>query len=200
MIARIEGVLFDKAPTRVVVDVRGVGYELFVPLTTFTALPDVGKTVALYVHTHVREEALQLYGFATPRERALFELLLKASRVGPKLAQTLLSGLPTEALVAAIGNGDAQVLRRVPGVGGKTAERIVVELRDRMDELLGADAGASLGGTPSEDVREQALSALLNLGTPRGQAERVVEAVAAEVGEEARVEDWIRAALRGLSR
>jgi Holliday junction DNA helicase RuvA len=121
VIARVEGTLREKTPTRVVVDVHGVGYELLVPLSTFTALPDEGKTVALRVHTAVREDAIQLFGFATALERAAFELLLKASRVGPRLAQNVLSGIAADVLLDAIRRGDVAALRGVPGVGTKTA-------------------------------------------------------------------------------
>ena len=202
MIAWVEGSLRQKTPARVVVDVHGVGYELLIPLSTFAALPDEGKTVALHVHTHVREDAIQLFGFATPAERATFELLLKASRVGPRLAQNILSGIAADVLVAAIQRGDVSSLRSVPGVGKKTAERIVVELRDRADEVA-ARTGAVASGTGAGAAREiaaQAVSALQNLGYPRSQAERVVEAATAEVGEEVSLEVLIREALRRLAR
>jgi Holliday junction DNA helicase RuvA len=203
VIAWVEGVLREKAPTRVVVDVQGVGYELLVSLSTFAELPDTGKTVALHVHTHVREEAIQLFGFATPRERAVFELLLKASRVGPKLAQTILSGVAAGKLVSAIGTGDLAVLRGIPGVGPKMAERIAVELRDRAAELARHDPageGAPIAGSEGQRVSDQVMSALLNLGYPRAQAERVVESAASEAGEEASIEELIRVALRRLAR
>ncbi|MCZ6463288.1 MAG: Holliday junction branch migration protein RuvA [Proteobacteria bacterium] len=202
MIAWVEGSLRQKTPARVVVDVHGVGYELLIPLSTFAALPDEGKTVALHVHTHVREDAIQLFGFATSAERATFELLLKASRVGPRLAQNILSGIAADVLVAAIQRGDVSSLRSVPGVGKKTAERIVVELRDRADEVA-ARTGAVAPGTGAGAAREiaaQAISALQNLGYPRSQAERVVEAATAEVGEEVSLEVLIREALRRLAR
>ncbi|MCZ6785019.1 MAG: Holliday junction branch migration protein RuvA [Proteobacteria bacterium] len=202
MIAWVEGSLRQKTPARVVVDVHGVGYELLIPLSTFAALPDEGKTVALHVHTHVREDAIQLFGFATSAERATFELLLKASRVGPRLAQNILSGIAADVLVAAIQRGDVSSLRSVPGVGKKTAERIVVELRDRADEVA-ARTGAVASGTGAGAAREiaaQAISALQNLGYPRSQAERVVEAATAEVGEEVSLEVLIREALRRLAR
>jgi Holliday junction DNA helicase RuvA len=138
VIARLAGVLLERSPTRVVIDVGGVGYEALIPLSTFARLPDEGKTVALRIHTHVREDALQLFGFATELERAAFVLLLHASRVGPKLAQTVLSGIEASALVRAIERGDVATLRSVPGVGAKLAERIIVELRDRVAELADA--------------------------------------------------------------
>jgi Holliday junction DNA helicase RuvA len=203
MIGRLEGVLLERAPTQVLVDVGGVGYEVFIPFSTFTALPDVGKTVALRIHTHAREGALQLFGFATPAERIAFELLLRASGVGPKLAQTVLSGIGPPDLLQAIRDEDAAPLRAVPGIGPKTAARILVELRDRIDELALAVRGAGSEPTAASAEpagREQALSALLNLGYPRSQAERALERAGEQVEEDADVETWVRAALRGLAR
>jgi Holliday junction DNA helicase RuvA len=203
MIGRLEGTLVERTPTQVLIDVHGVGYEVFIPFSTFAALPDAGKTVALRIHTHAREGALQLFGFATPVERTAFELLLRASRVGPKLAQTVLSGIEPADLLAAIRDGNAALLRAVPGVGAKMADRILVELRDRVDELALAvrDAGIAPAAPPAEaEGREQALSALLNLGYPRQHAERALERAAETVAEDADVETWVRAALRGLAR
>ncbi|HEY5656677.1 MAG TPA: Holliday junction branch migration protein RuvA [Myxococcota bacterium] len=205
MIAWLEGTLRERTPTRVVVDVSGVGYELQIPLSTFAVLPDAGKVIALHVHTHAREGALQLFGFATPLERSAFELLLRASRVGPKLAQTVLSGIGPVELLQAIRDGDVAPLRAVPGVGPKVAARILVELRDRADELAAAvaDSGEALprAAPPSPDsAREQALSALLNLGYSKGLAERVLGEVEGALGPDAAIEAYVRAALKGLSR
>jgi Holliday junction DNA helicase RuvA len=200
LIAWVEGVLRDRAPTRVIIDVSGVGYELSIPLSTFGVLPDPGKTVSLHVHTHARESAIELYGFATQRERALFELLLRANRVGPRLAQTILSGISAGALLAALQGGDAAVLRRVPGVGAKLADKMIVDLRDRAAEMsLGDEAGAAPGEVGNREVAGQVLSALLNLGYPRAQAERVVDAVAQEAADDTSIESWIRIALRRLA-
>ncbi|MCA9510798.1 MAG: Holliday junction branch migration protein RuvA [Myxococcales bacterium] len=203
MIARVEGVLRDKEPTRIVIDVAGVGYELHVSLHSYAALPDEGKTVAMHVHTHVREEAIQLFGFASRAERDVFELLLRASRVGPRLAQTVLSGMPPERLLASLRASDVTALCRIPGVGRKLAERMVVELRDRAAELAlgGAGAAASAGAAaaPAASAEDEALSALTNLGYPRAQAEKVVAAARAEAGDGASTEALIRAALRGLA-
>jgi len=204
MIARLEGLLIERAPTRVVIDVGGVGYEAAIPLSTFGRLPDEGKTVALRIHTHVREDALQLYGFATELERAAFALLLHASRVGPKLAQTILSGIDAAVLVRAIERGDVSTLRSVPGVGAKLAERIIVELRDRVVELVdvprepatpAAEARAADDGRRSELV-----SALVNLQTPRPKAERVAEEIVSDRGADAPIEELVRAALQRLAR
>ncbi len=203
MIARLEGVLRDKSPTRVVVDVGGVGYDVLVSLSTYAELPDDGKTVALRIHTHVREETLQLFGFVTERERAVFELLIRTSGVGPKLAQAILSGIAPARLVEALRAGDVETLRRVPGVGPKTAQRIVVELRDRVVQLA-AEPPTGPGGVAKAragDARhEQAVSALVNLGTPRGQAERAVTEASEALAEREPLETLVRVALQGLSR
>ena len=202
MIAWLEGALREKAPLRVVIDVNGVGYEVHVPLSTSAALPETGKTVSLHVHTVVREDALLLYGFATVYEKEVFELLLRANRVGPKLALTLLSGLSPERLVVALRDGEVAAVTGIPGVGVKTAERMVVELREHARALGTPSSGlASETQAPGEsDLREQLLSALLNLGYPRSRAERVVETAVSEAGEEAGIESLIRMALRSLAR
>lgn len=199
MIARLEGSLLERAPTRVVLDVRGVGYEVFVPLSTYAVLPDEGKTVALRIYTHAREGALQLYGFASAAEQAAFLLLLRASRVGPKLAQAVLSGITPTDLLCAIRDRDGARLRAAPGVGPKLAERIVVELRDRSEELAAALAGGAATERPEAALRE-ALSALQNLGYGRAEAECVLAEVQAEIGSDAGVESFVRGALRRLAR
>jgi Holliday junction DNA helicase RuvA len=208
VIARIEGVLERLEPTRIVVDVSGVGYELHIPLSTFAELPDLGKTVVLQVHSHARDGAIELFGFASLAEKKAFQLLLRASRVGPRLAQTVLSGIAPERLVEAIRGGEVAPLRAVPGVGSKMAQRLIVELRDRVDDLageVGLDGdttqvrGAAVAGT-GDAAREQTLSALLNLGYPRSQAEQVIEDAAREVGADVGLEPLVRAALRRLSR
>lgn len=202
MIGRLEGRLLEKAPTRALIDINGVGYETLIPLSTFAALPDEGKTVALRIYTHVREEAFQLYGFATLREKAVFELLLHASRVGPKLAQTILSGIDADALVTAIRDSDVKVIRSAPGVGAKMAERIVVELRDRVDEALGGtESGPATVRTPQDGgVRHELVSALINLQTPKAKAETTADLVLEQVGEDAPIEELIRSALRSMAR
>lgn len=202
MIAHLEGLLREKSPTRAVVMVGGVGYEVNVSLTTFGALPDAGKPVSLRIHTHVREDAIQLFGFHTDLERLLFEQLIRTSGVGPKLAQSVLSGMPPQDLVTALAREDLAALRAIPGIGTKTAQRLLVDLRDRVAELaaaLGTGAGSSTAVTP--DAFEEVVSALANLGTPRVRAERVAREVAEEPGAaDLPIEDWIRAALRRLSR
>ena len=197
MIARLEGVLSEQAPTRVVIDVGGVGYEVHVPLSTFTELPDLGKTVALRIYTHANEGAVTLFGFQSLAEKVAFELLIKANRVGPKLAQAILSGLSPGELLEAIRAGNVAALRAVPGVGSKMAERILLELRDRVEELAlvvgGRPAAAAPTDAPGDSAREQTLSALLNLGYSRGEAERVLDDAAAEAGGDATLETLVRA-------
>src|SRR2546427_9302965 len=156
MIAYLRGKLAQKDPARVVVDVNGVGYEVFVPLTTFTALPDTGFEVSIDVHTHVRDDIIALYGFSTRRERSIFEKLMTISGIGPKLAVTILSGGSVEDLVGAIKRSDLARLTAIPGVGKKTAERIILELRDKMQDFA--------EGPPQPPVESGVLSALENLG------------------------------------
>jgi Holliday junction DNA helicase RuvA len=203
VIARLEGALRELAPTRIVVDVGGVGYEVHIPLSTFAELPDEGKDVALHIHTHAREGAIQLFGFHSAAERAAFELLLRANRVGPKLAQTILSGISPAELLDAIRSGKVGVLRAAPGVGSKMAERILVELRDRVDELAALVSPAE-AGTAAPDgeatAREQTLSALVNLGYPKAQAERVLVGAEEETGPGANIETLVRVSLRRLAK
>jgi len=204
MIAWLEGNLREKAPTRIVLDVQGVGYELLIPLSTFKTLPDLGKTVSLLVHTAVREDAIQLFGFASALEKELFYLLRKASRVGPKLAQSILSGMEPVTLLRLLRTADAKGLQRAPGVGPKLAERIAVELRDEAEKLAGRIGTDGLDGDATSlssiEPDEELLSALVNLGYPRGQAERVVEAALEEAPPESSLEELIRVALRRLAR
>jgi len=204
MIAWLEGNLREKAPTRIVLDVQGVGYELLVPLSTFETLPDLGKTVSLLVHTAVREDAIQLFGFSSSLEKELFHLLLKANRVGPKLAQSILSGMEPARLLRLLRDADAKGLRKAPGVGPKLAERIGIELRDDAEKLagrlgpIGSEGGAE--PLPAIEPGEELLSALVNLGYPKSQAERVVDAALSEAPAESSLEELIRVALRRLAR
>ena len=163
MIAHLRGKLVQKAPARVIVDVNGVGYEVFIPLTTFTALPDAGSEVSIDVHTHVREDVIALYGFSTRRERSIFEKLMTISGIGPKLAVTILSGGSVEDLVSAIKRGDLARLTAIPGVGKKTAERIILELKDKLQDFVEPQTKST--------VEVDVLSALENLGYNRALAE-----------------------------
>ncbi len=193
MIARLEGVLAEKAPDSLVLDIGGVGYDVRVPLSTFLELPDPGKVVRLEIHTHVREDIFQLYGFQTAEERLAFRLLIGISGVGPRLALAILSGLPIERMLVAIRKRDLAQLTGIPGVGPKTAERILIELRDKIAQFeLIEEAMAG-----SSDVEEATISALVNLGYPRGHAEKAVRQALERVPEGSReLGDLIREALR----
>jgi Holliday junction DNA helicase RuvA len=178
MIAHLRGRLLSKTPQTAIVEAAGVGYEVTISIPTFTTLPAEGNEVALLVYTHVREDALALFGFTTLTEKRLFEKLLSISGIGPKLAITVLSGLPPERLIAAIHGQDHATLTHIPGVGKKTAERIVLELRDKLQEL--APAGNTGASTP---VSEDVLSALVNLGYQRAVAQKGVETAIAHSPE-----------------
>jgi holliday junction DNA helicase RuvA len=177
VIAYLRGRILDKQPNRIVVDVNGVGYDVSVPLSTFYGLSDVGGEVALRVHTHVREDALSLYGFATRLEQDLFERLIGVSGIGPKVGLAVLSGIEPRDLIHAIERGDLARLTAIPGVGKKTSERIVLELKDRLPRVEVAAAGEtalSVDATPL--LRDDLLSALINLGYHRPLAEKAVDA------------------------
>jgi holliday junction DNA helicase RuvA len=163
VIAHLRGKLIEKDPARLVVDVNGVGYEVFVPLTTYSALPDRGIEVSIDIHTHVREDIIALYGFSSRHERKIFERLIGISGIGPRLAVTILSGGSVEGLVSAIRRGDLPRLTAIPGVGKKTAERIVVELKDKLQDFTEE--------SPKSAVETDVLSALENLGYSRAIAE-----------------------------
>jgi Holliday junction DNA helicase RuvA len=173
MIAHLRGVLLEKHPNQAIVEAGGVGYDVTIPISTFSALPDPGGEVRLRIHTHVREDALSLYGFLTADEKALFEKLIGVSGIGPKAAVNVLSGLAIGDLVTAIRNGQVETLVRIPGVGKKTAERMVLELRDKLDSLaIGQPAEPARPVAAAFSAMEQdVLSALLNLGCARPAAE-----------------------------
>lgn len=177
MIAHLRGVLLEKHPNQAIVDVQGVGYELTIPVSTFTSLPDAGGDVKFRVHTHVREDAISLFGFSTRDEKILFEKLISVSGIGPKVAITALSGLPAAELIAAIRTGDLAQLVRIPGIGKKTAERIVLELREKLDLLAGAAAATAGAPKPKPGFttdEEDVISALMNIGSNRQSAEGAV--------------------------
>lgn len=203
MIARLTGRLIHKQPNAVIIDVGGVGYELIVPLSTFYDLGPVGSEVTLRAYTYVREDALQLYGFNTDRERRLFLLLTSVSGIGPKLAITVLSGLSAEELVVAIHQNNLARLVAIPGVGKKTAERLIVELRDKIASLGAGDgeeyAPAIAESRDGTGMRQDLISALVNLGYQRIAADKAVSgAFADEPG--ATFEGVLKRALRHLSR
>ena len=194
MIAHLRGRLLRKAPQAVVVDVAGVGYRAFIPVSTFYRLGDEGSEVSLRIHTHVREDAIALFGFASAGEQALFERLIEVAGVGPRLAVNILSGIEAADLVEALRSSDVARLVRIPGVGRKTAERLVVELKDKMP------ARDAAPGEPAERLgpKEDLLSALANLGYSRGEAERGVERALRDDGT-GRFEDLLRRALQAVS-
>lgn len=172
MLAHLRGVLLEKHPNQAIVDVGGVGYDVTISVSTYSKLPDPGAEVKLRIHTHVREDMLALYGFLTQDEKMLFEKLLSVSGIGPKLAVSVLSGLEARDLVTAIRKGEVERLVRIPGVGKKTAERMVLELRDKLQAVAGeAEAPQS---APLDTVSQDVLSALLNLGCARPAAEAAV--------------------------
>ena len=200
MIARLFGRISDKHPNRLIVDVSGVGYDVQVPLSTFYVAADVGGEMALRVHTHVREDQLALYGFATELELTMFERLITISGIGPKLALAVLSGIEPRELAGAIGRNDIARLTAIPGVGKKTAERICVELRDRIPKAIAAAAAS-----PADSLRDDLASALVNLGYHRQAIDKSLDKLAASAtkppGEAApRFEDMLRLALKELSR
>ncbi|MBI4840323.1 MAG: Holliday junction branch migration protein RuvA [candidate division NC10 bacterium] len=201
MIAQIRGRLASKEPHRVVVDVNGVGYRLFIPLSTFYQLPEVSAEVFLHTHTHVREDAIQLFGFHTRDEQALFELLQGVTGIGPRLATNILSGISVEELVPALSEGTLARLRAVPGVGKKLAERLVVELREKVGSArLDQGAAAPAGPAPAVDQPlEDVVSALVNLGCNRKEAIKAAEAARQRLGPTVEFEKLIKAALRALS-
>jgi Holliday junction DNA helicase RuvA len=174
VIAHLSGTILAKQVQRLIVDVGGVGYDVHVPLSTFYAVGEPGALVELHIHTHVREDALQLFGFATPLEQTLFLRLIAVNGIGPKAALAVLSGIEPQDLVRAIRQGDLGRLTTIPGVGKKTAERLVVELRDRLAALPTGPSAADAGG---DDVRGDVLSALANLGYQRAAAEKATEKV-----------------------
>ena len=198
MIAWLRGRLLDKQPTRLVVDVHGVGYDIAVPVSTFAAVGDLGSEVTLRIHTHVREDALALYGFETAFELRVFERLIGVSGIGPKLALAVLSGIEAPEFVGAVQRGDVARLTRIPGVGKKTAERICLELKEKLPPL--EDAGAAAPRVPPADaLRHDLVSALLNLGYHRSAVDKVLDAQLAS-GEAPKFDVAFRAALKELAR
>lgn len=194
MIASLSGTLVRRTPEEVVVEVGGIGYQVFVSLQTYAALPPEGSPVRLLAYTHVRDDALQLFGFLDPAERSLFLLLKEVSGIGPRLALNVLSGLPARELRRALADGDLARLVAIPGVGKKTAERMIVELRDKVLRLGLEDESAPRDGRGQ--LRADAISALVNLGYRRNEAERAVDEAFAAGG--ATFEEIVREALRGL--
>jgi len=181
MIAYLRGTILEKHPNQVIVDAGGVGYDVTIPISTYSALPEAGHEVRLRIHTHVREDALSLYGFLSQDEKMLFERLISVSGIGPKLAVTALSGLAIGELIAAIRGGEVDQLVRIPGIGKKTAERIVLELRDKLPAPAGAASAPMPGARAALNALEQdVLSALINLGCAPAAAETAVRKAKAQ--------------------
>ncbi len=182
MIAHLRGRLFSKQPQQAIVEAAGVGYDVAISVSTYTSLPTEGAEVSLHIHTQVREDTLALYGFLDRNEKRIFERLITVSGVGPKLAITIQSGLPSDRLVTALRAQDHATLTRIPGVGKKLAERLVVELKDKLEDMAAAAPAMAAAGPAAEDV----LSALVNLGYQRPLAQKAIEAAVAKdksVGE-----------------
>jgi Holliday junction DNA helicase RuvA len=202
MIAYLSGKLLEKNANSVIVDVGGVGYDVAIPLSTFYELGDVGSDVQLRIYTHVREDAIQLFGFKTDRERQLYLRLISVQGVGAKSGITMLSGMSADEMITAIRSNNLAKLTSIPGVGRKTAERVCIELRDKINELdHGTPAADRLTGTPlpADAVFEDALSALINLGYQRGLAEKALKQ-AADEGAEPSVQKLLRRALQVLAK
>ena len=199
MIAFLRGRILDKQPNLLIVDVQGVGYLVHVPLSTFYEAGERGTEAALHIYTHVREDALQLYGFLSVLEQQLFERLISISGIGPKLAIAVLSGIEPHDLIAAVQRGDLARLTGIPGVGRKTAERIVLELKDRLAQIAVAPGGAPAPVSTGERLRDDLLSALQNLGYHRPLAEKAIDASLSSTGAPS-FEQALKGALRELSR
>lgn len=200
MIGQLRGKLLRKKPNLVLIDVQGVGYEVFIPLTSFYELPEEGGEVMLKVHTHVREDALALFGFCTQREKDLFLKLISISGIGPKLAVAILSGAKVEELAQAIADGNLTRLTAIPGVGRKTAERVVLELKGQITPFLLPEKARAPGAPAGADaLQEDILSALMNLGYPRAGAEKALSAVLRSVNVERSFEGLLRHTLQMLA-
>ena len=203
MIAHLSGLLFSKQPNSVIVDVNGVGYEVTIPLSTFYDLSEEGSAVALRIHTHVREDALQLFGFRTEREKKLFLLLTGVSGIGPKLGITILSGMSADELIPAIRNNELARLVNIPGVGKKTAERLVLELKDKLSALSSPELEEQFrlaGGASSKNsITDDIVSALVNLGFQRAAAEKAVNATIQE-NPDANFSQLTKLSMRKLAR
>jgi Holliday junction DNA helicase RuvA len=183
MIAQLRGVLIEKSPNQAVVDAGGVGYDVTIPISTYTALPEVGSEVRLRIHTHVREDAIALFGFTSAEEKQVFEKLIGVSGIGPKLAVTVLSGLAAPDLIRSIRNSEVERLVRIPGVGKKTAERMILELKDKLIAPPAAD-GARTEEPALSQIDRDVLSALLNLGCSRPMADAAIRKARAAGGAE----------------
>jgi len=202
MIARINGILIHKSVQSLVIDTHGVGYRVTVPLSTYYELPEAGQSVILHIHTQVKEDAISLFGFLTPEERDIFETIISVSGIGPKLAVNILSGISAADLVTAILQGDLKRLVGIPGVGKKMAERLVLELKDKMVKMqpMQAAPSAPAGARKMEALKEDALSALVNLGYKNAAAKEAIEKIMQDETTEAATLDVIlKGALKVLA-
>lgn len=201
MIAFINGILIHKSTDSVIVDVGGVGYEVFIPMSTFMSLPDLGEKVALKVHTHHKEDAINLYGFLTAGEKELFCMLIGVSGVGPKLARNILSGISVVDLASAIGSSDKARLSKIPGVGAKSAERLILELKDKVVNLTAVSGAPQSAGAEEKDpVIIDATSALENLGYKTPLAAEAVKKAKADLGDGFGFEELFKESLKLLSK
>lgn len=194
MIAHLKGQLTYKSPEYTIVDVNGVGYQVFTPLSTYYALPNPGQTVSLRIHTRVREDALKLFGFLTEEEQTIFQKLITINKVGPRLALGILSGMSPVDLVSAVMSNDAAKLSTIPGIGKKTAERLTLEMKDKLADIaLKMDQRSET--TPRETFYNDALSALCNLGYKKPEAEKALKTIYNQNGKDASLEDLIKESL-----
>jgi holliday junction DNA helicase RuvA len=201
MIASLTGRLACKSPSQITLDVQGVGYEVFIPLSTFYSLPDINESASLRVHTHLREDAIQLFGFLTATEKDAFILLTGISGIGPKLALSVLSTLSVTDLVSAIQAGDMEKLATVPGIGKKSAGRIVLELKDKVERLQAMPAAmATVTGDHSSRLQDDALSALVNLGYRAQEAKDIIKQITQSQPNTMPLKDLIRETLKELAR
>lgn len=197
MIAHLKGQLTFKSPEYTIVDVNGVGYQVFTPLSTYYALPGSGQTVSLKIHTRVREDELKLFGFLTEEEQTIFQKLITINKVGPRLALGILSGMSPEDLLSAVMNNDAAKLSTIPGVGKKTAERLTMEMKDKLADMALANEHQP-NAAPSQGFYDDALSALCNLGYKKPEAEKALKTIFNQNGKDASLEELIKESLNIL--
>ncbi len=201
MIAMLSGKIAYKGISHVVVDAQGVGYRVFIPLTTFYALPETDQAITLHIHTSVKEDAIHLFGFYTREERELFQLMISVSGIGPKVALNILSGISSAELLEAISTGNLAKLMAIPGIGRKMAERLILELKEKVMKKIAADAipAADAKQKQAEMMREDVLSALMNLGYKAGAARDALEKAACDLKEEPAMDQLLKKALKILA-
>ncbi|HTR80855.1 MAG TPA: Holliday junction branch migration protein RuvA [Bacteroidota bacterium] len=200
MLSHLKGILHHKSPTEIVVDVNGVGYAVSIPLSTFENLGDTGSAVTVLIHVHVREDVFQLYGFATEAEREIFRLLISVSGIGPKIAQGILSGIQPDGLRILISQGNVAALTAVPGIGKKTAERLILELREKITRIA-PEQGVSSGADGNHDIRAEALMALISLGYNRAAAENAIRSALLSLnGKDVSIQELLKQALKSAGR